>query len=376
MVNLQMVTEMRRKLHQIPELGFDLYLTHELVKEYLSEFGYQFEVVAKTGLVAYKAGKQPEAIAFRADMDALAVTEQTGVPYKSLHEGKMHACGHDGHMAILLGFAKYVSTLKTLNKSILFIFQPAEEGPGGAIEIIKAGIFEKYKVEKIFGLHLFPGLDEGVIGLQEGPLLAQVGELNVEIKGQSSHGAEPHLGNDAIYALGQVINGYQSIVSRTLEPIEPAVITLGKVVGGEARNIIANQVRIEGTIRTYSEAVYEKIKTRIHEINRGLSEAYQVQIKAEIVDQYPAVINDKELHRLLLDCIKDEPHTLVKPMMISEDFSFYQRVVPGYFMLLGTRNEACGYIHPLHSCYFNFNESVLLKGIDTYIKICQALNVF
>ena len=237
----------RRDLHQIPELAFDLYLTSAYVKKELERMGYQTISTAKTGLIAVKNGKSDEAIAFRSDMDALPVTELTNVSFPSKHDGKMHACGHDGHMSMLLGFAEYVSKLKDLNKTIVFIFQPAEEGPGGAKVIIEEGIFEKYKISKIFGIHLYPGLDEGLYGLVNGPMMAQNGEFNIHVHGKSAHGAQPHLGSDALLASSHLVTQYHSIISRFLDPLDPAVITVGTSNGGEARNIIAQDIKMTGT---------------------------------------------------------------------------------------------------------------------------------
>jgi amidohydrolase len=373
---LEDVTKIRRRLHQIPEIAFDLFKTQAVLKEYLTEYGYTFEEVAKTGLVAVKKGKSESAIAFRADMDALNVWEQTHVDFKSTHEGKMHACGHDGHMTILLGFAKYLSQLENLKKSIVLIFQPAEEGPGGARLIVESGIIKKYNVEAIFGFHLFPSLEEGIIGLVNGPMMAQPGEMDITIRGKSAHGAEPHKGNDAILVASHLVQAYHSIVSRNIDPLEQAVVTIGTINGGEARNIIANTVKMSGTIRTFNPTVYERIKERMVQINQGLEAMFDLKIEMDLRDLYPPVINHTGLYQLMDGLLSDHEKDYIKPMMLAEDFSYYQEAVPGIFMMLGSRNEEKGYVHPLHSCYFNFDEKILLKGIETYIRICQTLEIF
>lgn len=366
----------RRDLHQIPELAFDLFLTSDYVKKELENMGYQPLITAKTGLIAVKKGKSNDAIAFRSDMDALPVTELTKFNFLSKHEGKMHACGHDGHMSMLLGFAEYVSKLKDLNQTIVFIFQPAEEGPGGAKVIIEEGIFERYNIKKIFGIHLYPGLEEGLYGLVNGPMMAQNGEFNIHVHGKSAHGAQPHLGSDALLAASHLVTQYHSILSRFLDPLDPAVITVGTTLGGEARNIIAQDVKMTGTIRSFNQVVYEKIKRKMRDIDLGISKSFDVVVQNDIIDYYPPVINDSKLFQMLESSMKDNEYQILKPMMFAEDFAFYQQKVPGMFVMLGTKNEELGYIHPLHSCYFNFDEKVLIKGVELYIRISKLLNIF
>lgn len=366
----------RQELHQIPELGFDLPKTHAYVKSKLESFGYTLEVVAETGIIAYKQGSLPQTIAFRADMDALPVLEKSTFPYPSKHIGKMHACGHDGHMAMLIGFAKVLSQYERLNKGVLLIFQPAEETIGGAKPIVESGIFEKYHVEAIFGYHLFPEIEEGLIGLASGPLMAMPTELNVQIIGKSGHGGEPHKGIDALIIASHFIQAAQTIVSRNINPLQPVVLTIGKISGGEARSIIMGEVQMEGTIRTFEESVTDVIIQRLKDIAKGLELTYGCKINIETDKQYPPVINHPGLVHLVSSLLGSDEQVQLSPMMLAEDFSYYQQVVPGVFMMLGTRNEPLGYIHPLHSCSFNFDERVLLKGIQLNLKICEALEVF
>lgn len=369
------VKRLRRELHKIPETGFKEDKTSKFIKEYLIDLGYSIEEVAKTGVIAVKKGRSGRSIAFRSDMDALMVEEKTGIEFISTHQGKMHACGHDGHMAILLGFANYLSKIDNLEDNIVLIFQPAEEGPGGAKVIVKEGILEKYNIEAIFGLHIFPSVEQGKIGICSGPFMAQSGEFDIKINAKSSHGAMPQLGIDGIYIASQIIQAYQSIISRNIEPIEGAVITIGKIHGGEARNIIAGRVELEGTIRAFNTNVYNTIKARMEKLNEGISTMYSVDIDMEVRDFYPPVINDNNLYNLVREVLSDEVID-IKPVMLAEDFSYYQEVIPGFFMMLGARNYLEGFIHPLHSCYFNFDEAILMQGIEAYIKICKSYNIF
>jgi amidohydrolase len=365
---LAWVTSTRRMFHQIPELGFNLFKTSLSVKEIMESLGYQVESVASTGWIAFKQGELNEAIAFRADMDALPVSETTNVAFASKHPGNMHACGHDGHMTMLLGFAKRLAQ-KSTKYSVVFIFQPAEEGPGGAKIIVDSGLFSRYDIKAIFGIHLYPGLPEGVFGLCEGPMMAQNGEFDIVIRGVSAHGAQPHLGSDAILAQASLIQGIHSIISRNLNPLDSAVITVGTIRGGEARNIIAQSVSLSGTIRAFSEEVYTMLKQRVHAVGNGCEAAYGVSIQTTIKDYYPPVVNDRNLVQLASSILNEHEYRQIQPLMISEDFSFYQQAVRGCFVLLGTGNEDKGYIHPLHSSNFNFDESVLLKGIDFFENI-------
>lgn len=374
-MNDNKLKQYRQELHQIPELAFDLFLTHAYIKRELELMGYAIEVVAKTGIIAQKKGLSSESIAFRSDMDALPVDEKTQVSFTSKHPHKMHACGHDGHMTMLLGFAEYVSKLKNLQKTVVFIFQPAEEGPGGAKVIIEEGIFEKYHISQIFGIHLFPGLEEGLYGLVDGPMLAQNGEFNLSIKGKSAHAAQPHLSNDAILAASSLVGLYHTIISRSINPLDSAVITIGTIHGGEARNIVANEVKISGTIRAFTSDIYALLKKRMRAIDQGIEMACEVKVENDIMDYYPPVINDHQLFEMVKSSFAQNEYKLLSPMMFAEDFAFYQKKVPGLFVMLGTKNESKNYIHPLHSCFFNFDEIVLSKGVELYKKVLKLMKI-
>lgn len=370
------IIQHRIELHKMPELGFCEFKTSEYISNQLKQIGYEVKSVAKTGVIAFKEGIEKESIAFRSDIDGLSIKEDTDLSFKSEIEGYMHACGHDGHMAILLGFAEYIYNLKQLNKGILFIFQPAEEGPGGAELIIKENILKEYNVKNIFGLHIYPEIEEGKIGSKAGVLTAQVGEFDIYIKAKSGHGAIPHKAKDGLIVAAHLISSYQSIVSRNINPIEGAVLSIGTIKGGERRNVIAENVSLEGTIRAFNHEVYEKIKERILTINKGLMEMFEVKIDTVFRDMYPSIINDDDLYCKIKESSLREDLIEIEPMMISEDFSYYQIEVPGIFFMLGSRNEKLGYTNPLHNSRFNFDTEVLINGIKMFDTICKTLNIY
>ncbi len=361
----------RRDLHQIPEIGLEEYQTSAYIGEKLKEFGLNPIKIAKTGIYVYIDAGSDETYAFRADMDALEAEEETGVDYVSKHPGKMHACGHDGHMAMLLGLAKILSKTEDIKKNIMLIFQPAEEGPGGAKIIAESGIFEKYNVKGIFGIHLFPTLDEGIIASKAGPLMAQSAEIDIEIKGEGGHGGMPHNAIDSILAASKFLSSCQSIISRSISPLETAVISFGKIRGGSARNIVAEKTCIEGTIRTFSKDTFEIIKKRILQISKGLEESFGVEVSVKLHPFYPPVINDKTLYNKISEKVQVEE---TDPVMLAEDFSYYQEKIPGIFYFLGSKNIEKEFDYPLHSCSFNFDENILLKGVDHYLNILKALD--
>lgn len=368
------VKEIRRDLHRIPELSFDLPLTSGYIREKLLSYGYEIVKTAETGWIAVLQGKGEDAVAFRADMDGLSVTEKTGRSFSSQHEGFMHACGHDGHMAMLLGFARYLKSIEQPDPTIVLVFQPAEEGPGGARIIMEEGILQKLKVKRIYGFHLYPGLPKGKIGLCSGPFMARNGEFDITVRGESSHAGQPHLGSDALVASAQLILAIQNILSRRLDPLQPAVVNVGTVHGGTARNIVAGAARIEGTIRAFSRDTYEDIKSALKRTVEGIALMNRVTVDLEIRDFYPEVHNDPLLVEEIRSFLREEEVEILKPLMLAEDFAFYQEEIPGVFLFLGTRDEDAGYIHPLHHEQFDFEEKVLLTGISMYRRILESLS--
>ncbi|MDD3840042.1 MAG: amidohydrolase [Clostridia bacterium] len=363
----QEVCRLRRELHQIPEIGFEEFKTSEYIVKYLRQLGCsEISRLGKTGIKAVIRGRQGhKTLAFRADMDALLIEEKNKNDFVSRHEGKMHACGHDGHMSIILAFTNLLMKYKhRLNANVVLIFQPAEEEPGGAELMIEEGVLRNPKVDEIYGFHIFPELEQGMIGVIPGPFFARLTDFDISVKGKSAHGAMPHKGTDTILIVSQLINALQGIVSRDTDPLKSAVVTIGKITAGETRNILAENALLEGTMRTFDDTVHEMIKQKITKVTKAMDMIHGS--KTEFIDYggYPAVINDRALTDKVKNIIPDSIIE-VDPVMIAEDFSFYQQEVPGVFMMLGSRNEEKGFIHPLHSNRFNFDEAILLKGVQT-----------
>ncbi len=370
---LNEIADMRRELHQIPELAFEEMKTMYFIENYLISLGVQYERnVVGTGVIAYFPGKSGKnTIAFRADMDALSVEEKNNIDFKSTHPGVMHACGHDGHMAMLLGLAKYLSQVsEAIIDNIVLIFQPAEEGPGGALPIIEEGYLKKYEVKEIYGIHLFPLIEEGKIGVKPGPMMSQTGEFDIIIKGISGHGAMPHMAIDSVVIAAEMITGLQTIASRSINPLDPVVLTMGRIFGGERRNVIAKQVVLEGTIRSFKQEIFDKIKARIIDYKEGLEKIHNCCIDVIFRDMYPAVTNDEFLTTEFIKA-NEAAIQIIEPVMLAEDFSYFQKEVPGVFFFLGCRNEAENYCHPLHSDSFNFNERALGYGLQAYVNILR-----
>lgn len=367
--------QMRRDLHKIPELGLKEYKTSAYIREKLEGFGItELETWLETGVVAVIRGKgKKEAVAFRADMDALPVTEQTGCDFTSEHVGCMHACGHDGHVTVLLGFAKYLQEHKDeLENDVVLIFQPAEEGPGGAQLLVDAGLFEKHPVRCIIGCHIFPQVPQGKVACRKGAMMARNGEVDVHVYGESAHGAQPQLGHDAVLAAGAVITGLHTILSRNVSPLDSGVLTFGAIHGGEACNIIAKEVKLEGTMRAFSDEAYETMTKRVQEVASGIAAGYGCKGEAVFRHMYRVVDNDSKLVELLQEVAGDN-YEETPPYMLAEDFSLYLQKVPGMFFFLGSGNEEKGYIHSLHSAQFQFDEEILALGVETYAKLLKKL---
>lgn len=367
--------QMRRDLHKIPELGLKEYKTSAYIREKLEGFGItELETWLETGVVAVIRGKgKKEAVAFRADMDALPVTEQTGCDFTSEHVGCMHACGHDGHVTVLLGFAKYLQEHKDeLENDVVLIFQPAEEGPGGAQLLVDAGLFEKHPVRCIIGCHIFPQVPQGKVACRKGAMMARNGEVDVHIYGESAHGAQPQLGHDAVLAAGAVITGLHTILSRNVSPLDSGVLTFGAIHGGEACNIIAKEVKLEGTMRAFSDEAYETMTKRVQEVASGIAAGYGCKGEAVFRHMYRVVDNDPKLVELLQE-VAGDAYEETPPYMLAEDFSLYLQKVPGMFFFLGSGNEEKGYVHSLHSAQFQFDEEILALGVETYAKLLKKL---
>lgn len=361
------IVRYRRELHKIPEIGLKEFKTAEYIRNELVKLGYSYFSVMDTDTIVYIDNGKDETLAFRSDIDGLQIEESNNVDYKSIHKGFMHACGHDGHMASLLALAKRLKLIDNLKYNYLLIFQPAEEAPGGAKKIVDSGILTRYHVKAIFGMHLMPFLQEGVIACKEGPLMAMCAELDVEIEGKSSHAGLPHEGIDSIMIASKVVDGYQSIISRKISPFEDAVIHIGKINGGDARNIVASKVIMNGTIRVFDEKTFDFITNEIYKLHRGMELVYNCFIKESYPPMYPPVINDRTVYNRFIELI--DCKELNEPLMLAEDFSFYQKEVPGLFFFLGTKSDM--YSSGLHTEDFNFNEDILKIAVDVFETIAM-----
>ena len=370
------LVEIRRRIHMHPELGFEEVETSKLVSEWLDRFGLQVKRgIAKTGVVGLLQGSEPgRTVAIRADMDALPLDEANQVPYVSKVKGKMHACGHDAHVAILLGVAKYFSSIKDqLNGNIKWIFQPAEEGGGGGKVMVEEGVLENPKVDAIFGTHVFPLLPIGKVGIYEREGLAATDRFVIKIIGKGGHAASPHLTKDPIFAAGHLITQIHSIVSRNINPLDSAVITIDKIGGGTAFNIIPDEVDLLGTVRSLNPQVREALKLRIEQVIQGVVCSFGMDYHYDFEYGYPVLINDSEMSKLVATAcsrgIGKENVEVLKPSMGGEDFAYYLEKVPGSFFRLGCRNEERGIIHPYHSSLFDIDEGVLPFGVEMFVRI-------
>ncbi|MFW5838868.1 MAG: M20 metallopeptidase family protein [Bacillota bacterium] len=370
------IKQYRRDLHQIPELGFDLFKTHAYVKQALESMGYTPLRIAKTGLLVHIPGEQTDAIAFRADMDGLSIHEETNVSYQSIHQGVMHACGHDGHMAILLGLAELLKESYRPKKSIVLIFQPAEEGPGGAKVIVQSGILEKYNVKHIYGMHLYPNLEQGKIGLVDGLMMSEISEYDVMIKGKGAHGAEPYNGIDAINASIVLIQAFKKLIQTTIKDASNAILNVGTLQAGETRNSVAELAAFTGTIRTFKHEDYLAITQGMVDAVKHIETTHHVHITLDIKNYYPPVINNHTLYTTMKSSLSQNKYYDIQPLMVSEDFAYYQQAIPGLFMMLGTKDGRTNHAYPLHSSRFNFDDTLLISGVETYIDILMLNNIF
>ncbi len=374
----QEVVRWRQDLHRIPEIGFDLEQTSAYVQARLAEMNIFYTTAAKTGVIGLIEGGSPgPTLALRADMDALPIKEETGLPFASENEN-MHACGHDAHTAMLLGTAKILSAIsKNLKGSVKLLFQPGEEGHGGAKKMIADGCLENPQVDAVVGLHvgqIFPEVGTGQIGICEGPILAAATAFEVEIKGKSTHGALPHLGVDAITVSAEIITSLQKIVSREIDPLGAAVLTVGKIKGGEAINIVTPRVKFGGDFRTLSENDRSYITARLEEICTSLSRAHRAEAKVKILGGYPSTVNDPTIVDKVTGAAEeiiglDNIIKIKKPNMGTEDMSLYLEKVPGAFFVLGTGNPEKGITYPHHNSKFDLDEDVLWIGPALFAKI-------
>jgi len=369
---LQEVVAIRRHLHMNPELSFQEVETAKYITSRLEEYGIPFQSgIAKTGIVALIEGKDPDSkvVAVRADMDALPLLEKNDVAYRSAKEGVMHACGHDAHMACLLGAARILQEIKEdLRGTVKLIFQPSEEYyPGGAKVMIEEGVLENPAPDVIFGQHVFPELQAGRIGMRPGKYMASTDEVHVTVRGKGGHAAIPDKVIDPVLIASHIIVALQQIVSRKSSPTMPTVISFGRIIGDGKTNIIPDEVKFDGIIRTFDEEWRKEIKEEIIKIACGLAESMGAGCDVEIEQGYPAVVNDEDLTKRAWDYaveyLGEDNVEELDMRMTAEDFSYFAQKKPGCFFRLGTRNEQKGIVSNLHSNTFDIDESALETGM-------------
>lgn len=362
---LMQLTEHRRNLHMIPELDRNLPKTTSYIKEILEKLDCSI-IESGGGICAYFDRGKTTTVAFRSDMDALPITEMNSHSFVSSNNGIMHACGHDGHMAMLLSLAQYVHNTTELRCNVMCIFQPAEETTGGAKDICESGIFKKYNITEIYGIHLWPYLEAGKLGSRPGPMMARCAEVNIEVSGVSSHATDPEKGKDALVAacdfIRMVYDDKKHLDAEDNSINASTIICFGKMNSGTVRNAISDSSIIQGTMRALTDERFSKLESIIDNAASYLSESTGCTLKAMRSEGYPPIINDAELYSSAISRLGDIDYTeLEKPAMISDDFSFYGYCAPSLFFFLGT-----GTGKPLHSNDFDFDEKILVNGFELY----------
>ncbi len=375
----ELVINTRRDLHRIPEVGYTEEKTSAYVADYLSREGLEVQTgIAQFGVVgSLNTGKPGPTLMVRADMDALPIQEETGLEFASTHDGVMHACGHDAHMAMGLAAATVLNKIKDeLSGTIKFIFQPAEEGPGGAEPMIKAGVMENPRVDYAIGCHVWPDIPEGTIGVRSGPFMAAMDRYDLKIIGKGGHGAMPHLCVDALEVGTQVVNALQRISSRHMSPLEPVVVTVGSFHAGSTFNIIAGEAVLSGTTRAFDLDIWHSWEERLEKVVGGVCESMGADYEFKFSKGYPPTINDKSMSDLVRRSAAEVvgPDKVVEPdkTMGGEDMSFFLQQAKGCFFALGAgREDGVG----IHNSKFIFNEDILPLGVETHCRIALDLLV-
>lgn len=382
---LQMREELvhiRRDLHRHPELGFQEHRTAGVVSTRLRDLGLEVtEGVARTGVVGLLRGKTGgPTVLVRADMDALPLEENNQTDYASETPQVMHACGHDGHVAMGLGAARWMAAHRDeIAGNVKFVFQPAEEGPGGAKPMIEAGVLENPRVDVALGLHLWSNLPLGHIGVTDGPTLACTDHLALDIIGVGGHGAQPQRTVDPIVVAAHVITALQTIASRKVDPFDAVVVTFGAIHAGKAGNVIPERVELKGTVRAMHPALRDQLPPMLHRIIAGVCDAFEARFDLRYEHGYPATVNNPEVAAMVRasarEVLGEAGEIVVVRTMGGEDMSYFLNAVPGCFFFMGCNNHERGLIHPHHSPRFDFDEDVLPLGVEVMVRsICAALN--
>lgn len=369
----------RRRFHQQPELGFREHLTAAFIARQLQEWGIDHQTgIAETGIVAIIPGIQPgPVLAIRADMDALPILEQNRVSYRSQHDGIMHACGHDGHTAIALGTACYLAKHRhEFAGTVKIIFQPAEEGPGGAEPMIQAGVLKQPDVDAIIGLHLWNNLPVGTVGIRSGAMMAAVELFDCVIQGKGGHGAMPHQTVDSIVVGAQIVSALQTIMARNVDPLKAGVVTIGRFHAGEAMNVIADNARLSGTVRYFDRELDGFLSDRIEQIIAGICQSHGATYHLDYRKLYPPLINDPAIANLIRSIagnVVETPADIVPECqtMGGEDMAFFLEEVPGCYFFLGSANAEKGLNYPHHHPRFDFDERVLCMGVEIFVRCVE-----
>ena len=370
------ITAWRRDLHAHPELGFDVHRTAGIVADKLKAFGCDEIVpgIGKTGVVGVIKGRQTasgKVVGLRADMDALPIQEATGVPYASKTPGKMHACGHDGHTAMLLGAAKYLCETRNFDGTVVVVFQPNEEGLTGSLAMLEDGLIERFGIQQVYGMHTSPTHELGKFALCAGPMLAACDKFTIEITGKGSHAGRPHEGVDPVVVAAQTIMALQTIASRNVNPLDAVVVSTCMVRAGEAFNIIPQDTTLIGTIRTLSEKVRSQTHARMREIAEGTAALFGATAEATFEGDVPVTVNDAEKTRFAQgvagEIVGEGNVKEMRPIMGAEDFSHMLRKRPGAFIMLGN-----GIGPGLHNPGYNFNDAAIPLGVSYWVRLAET----
>jgi amidohydrolase len=372
----QDITGWRRDFHAHPELQFDVHRTAGAVAELLKSFGCDEVVpgIGRTGVVGVIRGRKPgkKVVGLRADMDALPLEEETGLPYASTIRGKMHACGHDGHTAMLLGAAKYLAETRNFAGTAVVIFQPAEEGGGGGLAMVKDGLMSRFAIEEVYGMHNYPGLPLGEFAIRSGSMMAAADHIEIAIEGKGGHAARPHLAIDTVLVGAQIINQLQSIVSRNVDPLESGVVSICMFQAGHTDNVIPQHARLRGTARSLKLQVRDLLQQRIGEVAEGTARLYGASAKVSYHRGYPVLVNHERETSFAADVAREivgdtKVDTDVAPVMGAEDFAYMLEERPGAFIFVGNGDSA-GLHHPA----YNFNDDVIPVGTSYWVRLTET----